>query len=131
MNVRDTFFSLITFLLGFIFLSVLPSAPVIIAAKRGETDIFVYRREKRFKFFLTAIISYVIGALVFIEMGIRELFLFLACYATVTSAIMLSTFITKTSVHTAGYCWISNIHGYFIWAKIFIALPDTYSCFMG
>jgi len=99
---RSFISSIFCFILGLIFLGILPTAPIIIAARSGETDIFVFEREKRFKFFIIAIASYITGALLFLIMNDYELFLFLLCYATVTSAIALSTLITKSSVHTAG-----------------------------
>lgn len=93
---------LIKFFAGFMFLAFLPITPIVIATKKGETDIFVFDRSKRFKFFLIAITSYLLGAYFFILMNDYNLFLFLLCYATVTSAITVSTLFTKTSVHTAG-----------------------------
>ncbi len=93
---------IIKFILGFIFLGVLPTTPILIAVRSGETDIFVFEREKRFRFFAIAIASYSIGSLLFLLIKDYELSIFLACYATVTSGIALSTVFTKTSVHTAG-----------------------------
>lgn len=96
------FNTVLFFVLGIIFLGILPTAPIIIDVKSGKTDIFVFEKEKRFKFFIIAIASYTVGTLLFLIMKNYELFLFLLCYTTVTSAIALSTLFTKSSVHTAG-----------------------------
>jgi len=87
---------------GLLFLLILPTAPIVIASRKGETDIYVLEREKRPKFFAIAIISYLMGSIIYKLMAKTIFFLFLACYATVTTAIMVSTLATKTSVHMAG-----------------------------
>ena len=87
---------------GLLFLLILPTAPIVIASRKGETDIYVLEREKRPKFFAIAIISYLMGSIIYKLMEKTIFFLFFACYATVTTAIMISTLATKTSVHMAG-----------------------------
>ena len=87
---------------GLLFLLILPTAPIVIASRKGETDIYVLEREKRPKFFAIAIISYLMGSIIYKLVAKTIFFLFLACYATVTTAIMVSTLATKTSVHMAG-----------------------------
>ncbi|MHA1616341.1 MAG: hypothetical protein ACTSX9_03425 [Candidatus Njordarchaeales archaeon] len=93
---------LIVGILGFLFLSVLPIAPVIYAAYKKETDLFVEEREQRPKFFFFAIISYLAGFIIFLSIGERILALFHLCYAVVTASLALATFFAKVSVHAAG-----------------------------
>lgn len=115
----------IKILIGTIFLLVLPTAPILHAAKKGKTDIFVQEREKRFQFFIIAIIGYLIGCMTYSILEDKILAIFLLCYATVTTSIMLMTKITKVSVHTAGIAgpttFLVMICGIeFLWFYIFL-----------
>jgi len=90
------------FFLGLIFLTILPILPILIDYKKGKVDLFVFERKKRPKYFSWAIASYLIGATIFYLLNDAKLFIFLMCYATVTTSIALLTYISKVSVHTSG-----------------------------
>ncbi|MEM1848592.1 MAG: ZIP family metal transporter [Thermofilaceae archaeon] len=82
----------------------LPLAPIVVGAARGEVDIFVTEREKRWKYYLFSIISYIIGIVYSLLRGYR-------IYAVITASYMLSAIVLaivtvlakwKISVHAAG-----------------------------
>jgi len=93
---------IIDLIVGTLFLSVFPILPILYSAYKGQTDIFVQEQEKRPRFFTAAIVCYLIGFIIFRTLKNQILAAFLLCYATVTAAIMMTTMITKVSVHTAG-----------------------------
>mgnify|MGYP000223938249 CR=1 FL=1 len=89
-------------IIGIVFLLIIPTLPIIYDSKRGVIDIYISQREKRHRYFLVAIGSYIVGSGVFYSLREITLYLFLTCYATVTTSILLANTITKVSVHTAG-----------------------------
>jgi len=95
-------YSLLIFVFGLLFLSIIPIAPVLIDAYKGTTDVFVSKRGQRPKYFLFAICMYVIGFILALLFNARLLALFLLCYATVTFSLFLINYVTKVSVHVAG-----------------------------
>ncbi|MGQ4894735.1 MAG: hypothetical protein ACP6IQ_08955 [Candidatus Njordarchaeia archaeon] len=87
---------------GTIFLLILPIAPILYATKKGETDIYVSNKNMRPKFFIYAILSYFIGALICYILKYNLAMAFIGCYFTVTLSIAILSFKTKVSVHAAG-----------------------------
>jgi hypothetical protein len=57
--------SLYCFLLGIAFIVVLPVSPVLVAYALGRVDIWVSSRTRRTPFFILAIMTYLIGSLIF------------------------------------------------------------------
>jgi len=89
-------------ILGTIFLTVIPTAPILVSAATGRTDIYITEKNKRFWFFVIAISSHITGAMLSLALGSFFLFGFHLSYFTVTSVITIATFKTKVSVHAAG-----------------------------
>ena len=89
-------------IIGTIFLTIIPTAPILISATIGKTDIYITERNERFWFFIIAISSHITGAAISLRLGSFFLFGFHLSYFTVTSIITIATLKTKVSVHAAG-----------------------------
>ena len=89
-------------ILGTIFLTIIPTAPIVVSTAIGKTDIYITERNKRFWFFAIAISSHIAGAIISLMLGSFFLFGFHLSYFTVTSVITVATLKTKVSVHAAG-----------------------------
>lgn len=98
----NTFLRPIIFVLGLVFLSIIPISPVLWDSYKGRTDVFVSERAQRPKYFLFAIVMYLIGFVLAYLLKASLMGLFLLCYATVTTSLFLINFYTKVSVHVAG-----------------------------
>jgi membrane-associated phospholipid phosphatase len=85
-------------------LTVLPLLPIVISAKRGETDIFVSEREKRWKYYLLSILSYMLGLAYTAWRGYALYAALCLSYALSAAALAAITVALKwkISVHTAG-----------------------------
>nr|MDO8082636.1 hypothetical protein [Candidatus Freyarchaeota archaeon] len=94
--------SLYCFLLGIIFIVVLPISPVLVAYALGRVDIWVSSRTRRTPFFILAIVTYFIGALIFFYGKSTAMYAISLSYAFVTLAVTLINLKWKISVHTAG-----------------------------
>jgi len=82
--------------------SVLPLAPIVYDTWRGVTDIFISEREKRFRYFLFTLLSYIIG-MAYLELrGYHEYMLLYVSYFLIGLVFAVITFKWKISVHAAG-----------------------------
>jgi len=91
----------ISILFGTLFLAILPVAPVLYYARKGEVDIDVSDRRKRPKLFGMAILGYCLGVLAFGLLSATSLMVLSLAYVGVTSSILLVSLSWKISVHTA------------------------------
>ena len=92
----------ISFPLAFLFLTFLPIAYIVLEYRRGRTDLFVSNINLRPKFFIPAIISYTVGAIIFILLNDKVMAVYFLCYLAVTATIFLISLRWKISIHTAG-----------------------------
>ncbi len=90
-------------LISLIFASALPMAIILLWAKKLNTDSDISNREDRFTPLIVGIISYFIGFLVLLTLGIDDfLTALLLCYSINTGVVLLITTKWKISVHTTG-----------------------------
>ena len=90
-------------LISLIFASALPMAIILLWAKKLNTDSDISNREDRFTPLIVGIISYFIGFLVLLTLGIDDfLTAILLCYSINTGVVLLITTKWKISVHTTG-----------------------------
>ncbi|WP_405267862.1 hypothetical protein [Methanobrevibacter sp.] len=90
-------------LISLVFASVLPMAIILHWVKKLDTDSDISNREDRFTPLIVGIVSYFIGFLVSLFLGIDHfLTALLLCYAVNTGVVLLITFKWKISVHTTG-----------------------------
>ena len=99
---HETNMDILKIALAVIYLSILPIALLLVDFFRGKTDLFVSKREARSKYFAWATAVYGLGTIHFRVLNNKLIFLFLACYTTVTLSMMLLTYFTKVSVHASG-----------------------------
>lgn len=86
-----------------VFASILPMAIIIFWAKRLNTDSDISNRSDRYMPLIVGIISYLIGFLVCLVLGLDNfLTCLLLCYAVNTGVVLLITTRWKISVHTTG-----------------------------
>ncbi len=90
------------FLIGIVFVVVLPISPVLASYAMGKVDIWVSSREARTFYFVLAILTYFIGAMVFYYEKSISMYAISLTYAFVTLAVALINLKWKISVHTAG-----------------------------
>jgi membrane-associated phospholipid phosphatase len=89
-------------LLGTLFLSILPIAPVVYYARRGTIDIDISDRRKRPKFFAMSLVGYSLGAVTFGFLQATSMMVLSIAYVGVTLSVALISFFWKISVHTTG-----------------------------
>ena len=90
-------------LISLIFASILPMAIILFWAKKLNTDKDISNRQDRFMPLVIGIISYFIGFLISLLMGLDNfLTLLLLCYCVNTGVVLLITSKWKISVHTTG-----------------------------
>ncbi len=90
-------------LISLVFASVLPMAIILHWVKKLDTDSDISNREDRFTPLIVGIVSYFIGFLVSLFLGIDHFMTaLLLCYAVNTGIVLLITFKWKISVHTTG-----------------------------
>jgi len=94
--------SLQCFLLGVLFVVVLPISPVLVAYARGKVDIWVSSREARTFYFALAVLAYLAGAVVFSYEKATAMYAISLTYGFVTLAVAIINLKWKISVHTAG-----------------------------
>ncbi|MFB0559715.1 MAG: hypothetical protein ACETWM_00595 [Candidatus Lokiarchaeia archaeon] len=94
--------SLQCFLIGVVFVVVLPISPVLVSYALGKVDIWVSSREARTFYFMLAILTYFIGAIIFFYEQSVSMYAISLTYAFVTLAVALINLRWKISVHTAG-----------------------------
>lgn len=93
---------LLSIIIGFLFLVIIPMLPVLYFFEQGLIDIDIQERKKRTLFFLTAIVSYVATSFIFYYLNYHHMFSISIAYMFVTSFIMLINLFWKISVHSAG-----------------------------
>ncbi|MHA1638238.1 MAG: hypothetical protein ACTSUB_09520 [Candidatus Thorarchaeota archaeon] len=89
-------------LLVVVFMVLLPVAPIVLEAWRGNIDLDVSVQEMRVKFFLNAIFFYIIAFIVFFLTECHVMVVLSVAYIMVTVGVMSSTMKSKVSVHAAG-----------------------------
>jgi len=92
----------IAILIGGFFLTVLPAAPIVLNVIKGDVDVFISDRKRRPKFYLYALLSYLVGAFISYISKVKVLIIIHLAYFFVTLSVMLITFKTKISAHTSG-----------------------------
>jgi len=81
---------------------ILPPAPIVYEAQKGNVDLDVSDREIRTKFFLFSMMCDVIAFAIYSYFDCIIMSTLAAAYFTVTFGVMLSSLRTKISVHGAG-----------------------------
>lgn len=90
-------------LISLVFASILPMAIIVHWAKKLNTDGDISNRQDRFVPLVVGIISYFIGFIVSLVLGVDNfLTALLLCYSINTGVVLLITFKWKISIHTTG-----------------------------
>lgn len=90
-------------LISIIFASVLPMAIILYWAKKSGNDRDISNREDRFTPLIVGTVSYFIGFLISVSLGLNDFLSFLLlCYTINTFIVMLITTKWKISIHTTG-----------------------------
>lgn len=90
-------------LISLVFASILPMAIIVYWAKKLNTDGDISNRQDRFVPLVVGIISYFIGFIVSLVLGVDNfLTALLLCYSINTGVVLLITFKWKISIHTTG-----------------------------
>jgi len=89
-------------LLCMVLMVVMPIAPIILEAARGNIDLDVSQRESRTKFLLFSLLCYLLSFIVYTLLGCVSMSSLAAAYFTVTLGVTLVTLKSKVSVHGAG-----------------------------
>ena len=90
-------------LISLIFASILPMAIIVYWAKKLNTDKDISNRQDRFTPLVVGIVSYFIGFLVSLALGLSDFLTgLLLCYSINTCVVLLITAKWKISVHTTG-----------------------------
>lgn len=84
--------------------TVIPLLPILIDTRKGAVDVFVSEREKRSKYYLISMLSYVMGFAYFLLRNYRVYAVISLCYLVSTAALAAVTMFArwKISVHAAG-----------------------------
>jgi membrane-associated phospholipid phosphatase len=93
---------IISFIICIILMVILPVIPIIFEAWRGNVDLDISDQEKRAKFFVFALVCYLIASIVYWTLECEVMLVLALSYFTVTSGVMFATFHSKVSVHVAG-----------------------------
>ncbi|MEM3562962.1 MAG: hypothetical protein QXR19_07030 [Candidatus Jordarchaeaceae archaeon] len=94
--------SLECFLIGIVFIVVLPISPVLVAYALGKVDIWVSSREARTPYFVWAIFMYAVGTLIFFFAESIAMYAISLTYVFVTLSVTLINLKWKISIHAAG-----------------------------
>lgn len=90
-------------LISLVFASILPMAIIVYWAKKLNTDGDISNRQDRFVALVVGIISYFIGFIVSLVLGVDNFLTALPlCYSINTGVVLLITFKWKISIHTTG-----------------------------
>ncbi len=81
---------------------IVPIAPIILEAVKGNVDLDVSKRESRTKFLLFSLPCYLLSFGVYAILGCVIMSSLAAAYFTVTTGVTVATMRTKVSVHGAG-----------------------------
>ena len=94
---------IITELISLIFASILPMAIIMHWARKLDTDKDISNREDRFIPLIVGVVSYIIGFVIALILGVSNfLIVLILCYAVNTFIVMLITTKWKISIHTTG-----------------------------
>lgn len=94
---------IITELISLIFASVLPMAIILHWAKKLDTDKDISNREDRFVPLIVGVVSYLIGFIIALILGVSNFItVLILCYTVNTFIVMLITSKWKISIHTTG-----------------------------
>ena len=85
-----------------VFMVILPITPILFEAWRGKIDLDISDQDKRAKFFVFALVCYIIACIVYWTLECEIMLVLAMSYFTVTFGVMLATFQSKVSVHVAG-----------------------------
>lgn len=92
----------ITIMVSFLLFAFFPFIPVIYSYKKNKVDLYVSKKEARTPFFLIAVTSYSIAAIIFYITNTKIIFLLALGYTLVTIALLFVNFFWKVSIHCAG-----------------------------
>ena len=88
--------------IGIMTLSIIPFLPVAYSTITGRTDLEVSDVKKRWLLYPPGLVSYAIGAAIFLELNDEVMFVIALAYLCVGSATLMITLGWKISAHTAG-----------------------------
>lgn len=86
----------------FFLMVILPAAPIVYEAMKGRIDLDVSEQAMRTRFFLAAILFYIVAYVIYWVMECHVMAVLALAYVTVTTGIMIITWWSKVSVHCAG-----------------------------
>ncbi len=89
-------------MIGIMTLALLPFLPILHEVRAGRTDLDVSDSKKRIPLYILGLISYLIGAAVFLVLNSRVMFVIAFAYVCVASATFIITLVWKISTHTTG-----------------------------
>ena len=92
----------LSILLCFLLFAFFPFLPVIYFYRKNVVDLYVSNREARTPFFLIAIASYSVAAIIFFATNTTIMFLLALGYTFVTVILLVVNLFWKVSVHCAG-----------------------------
>jgi membrane-associated phospholipid phosphatase len=87
---------------SFLLFAFFPFLPVIYYYKKKTVDLYVSNREDRLPFFLYALASYLLAAMLFLFTETTIMFLLALGYVFVTATLMVVNHFWKVSIHCAG-----------------------------
>ncbi len=94
---------IITELISLIFESILPMAIILHWARKLDTDKDISNREDRFVPLIVGVVSYLIGFIISLILGVSNFItVLILCYTVNTFIVMLITYKWKISIHTTG-----------------------------
>ena len=94
---------IITELISLIFASILPMAIILHWARKLDTDKDISNREDRFVPLIVGVVSYLIGFIISLILGVSNFItVLILCYTVNTFIVMLITSKWKISIHTTG-----------------------------
>lgn len=110
---------------------ILPIAPIIYEAWRGNVDMDVSQRESRTKFFMFSMMCDVIAFVVYGYFGCHIMSTLAAAYFSVTAGVLVVSLRSKISVHGAGVggpgAALIFVYGPFALAVVFVWALVIYS----
>jgi hypothetical protein len=86
----------------FFLMVILPAAPIVYEAMKGRIDLDVSEQAMRTRFFLAAILFYIVAYGIYSVLECHVMAVLALAYVTVTIGIMIITWWSKVSVHCAG-----------------------------
>ncbi len=118
-------------LICLVIMVILPIAPIVYAAWKGNVDLDVSERESRTKFFTFSMMCYIIAFVVYGYFGCHIMRTLAAAYFAVTAGVLLVSFKSKISVHGAGVggpgAALIYVYGPFALVVVFVWMLVIYS----